>query len=420
MEYKKTEIIKGINLHVINTEKFKTNLLAVFITTPLAKETVTQNALIPMVLRRGSKNMPASEEIARTLEEMYGADFNCGVEKTGDNQVLKFYLETLNDEYLPEKENLLKNSIDKILEIIFNPHTEKNAFSEEYVNGEKEKLKQIIEGKKDSKDKYAYERCIEEMYKGKLYSLYKYGYVEDLEKINDKNLYENYKKMILDSKIDIFVSGKIQENVENIIKENENIKRLNPREAKCTISEEDKQTKEVKEIIENTQISQGKLVIGLDVKVENKEQKYAALLYNAILGGTPTSKMFQNVREKESLAYTAASNYIRNKDIILVRCGIEIENYEKALKLTKKQIEDMKNGQFSEEDIENAKANIISNIRAIPDEQDTQITYYFGQEFSKYEMKFEEYEEQIRKLTKQDVQEIAQNITMDIIYFLRN
>ena len=420
MEYKKTEIIKGINLHVINTEKFKTNLFAVFITTPLKKETVTQNALIPMCLRRGSKNMPSSEEISKTLEEMYGAEFNCGVEKTGDNQVLKFYLETLNDEYLPEKENLLKNSIDKIIEIIFNPYIKDGAFLEEYVNGEKQNLQQIIEGKKDNKDKYAYTRCIEEMYKDQVYSLYKYGYIEELNKIDNKNLYEHYKQLIQNSKIDIFVSGKIQEDVQNLIKENEKIKELKPREAKIVISDEGKQTANEKEIIENTQITQGKLVIGLDVKVENKNQKYSALIYNAILGGTSTSKMFQNVREKESLAYTVASNYIRNKDIILIRCGIEIENYEKALSLTKKQIEDMKNGEFSEDDIENAKANIISTIRSITDEQDTQITYYFGQEFSKYKMTFEEYEEQIRKLTKQDIIKIAQNITINTIYFLRD
>ena len=218
MEYRKTEIKKGINLHLINTEKFKTNLLSVFITTNLSKETVTKNALIPMILKRGSKNMETSEKISETLEEIYGADFNCGVEKTGDNQVLKFYLETLNDEYLPEKENLLKTSIDTILELIFNPYTENESFKEEYVNGEKENLKQIIEGKKDSKDRYAYERCIEEMYKNQPYGLYKYGYTEELEKIDNKNLYEYYKKMINESKIDIFISGKIQENVESLIK----------------------------------------------------------------------------------------------------------------------------------------------------------------------------------------------------------
>ena len=420
MEYRKIEIKKGINLHLINTTKFKTNLLSVFITTKLSKETVTKNALIPMVLKRGSKNMPTSEKISENLEEMYGADFNCGVEKTGDNQVLKFYLETLNDEYLPEKEYLLEKSIATILELIFDPYTEDENFKEEYVNGEKENLKQIIEGKKDSKDRYAYERCIEEMYKDQPYGLYKYGYIEELEKIDNKNLYEYYKKMIKESKIDIFISGKIDEDAEKIIKENENIKKLDSREYEIIITDNNNQNKQVKEITENTQISQGKLVIGLDVKVENKKQKYAALLYNAILGGTPTSKMFQNVREKESLAYTAASNYIRNKDIILVRCGIEIENYDKALELTKKQIEDMKNGEFSEENIQNAKANIISNIRAIPDEQDTQITYYFGQEFSKYKMNFDEYEEQIKNLNKHDVREIAQNVTINTIYFLRN
>ena len=237
MEYRKTEIKKGINLHLINTEKFKTNLLSVFITTNLSKETVTKNALIPMILKRGSKNMETSEKISETLEEMYGADFNCGVEKTGDNQVLKFYLETLNDEYLPEKENLLKTSIDTILELIFNPYTENESFKEEYVNGEKENLKQIIEGKKDSKDRYAYERCIEEMYKNQPYGLYKYGYIEELEKIDNKNLYEYYKKMIKENKIDIFISGKIEEDVEKIIIENENIKKLDSRNYEIVITE---------------------------------------------------------------------------------------------------------------------------------------------------------------------------------------
>ena len=103
MEYKKQEIKKGINIHLIKTNSFKTDLIAVFITTPLNRENVTKNAIIPMILRKGSKTLENIEEINKKLEEMYGAEFNCGIDKTGDNQVLKFYLETIDNRYLRHK-----------------------------------------------------------------------------------------------------------------------------------------------------------------------------------------------------------------------------------------------------------------------------------------------------------------------------
>ena len=133
MEYKEQELKKGIKLHTINTDKFKTNLIAVFLTTKLDRKTVTSNALISAILRRGSKTMPTQEEISIQMEEMYGASFDCGLDKTGDNQVLKFYVETLNDNFLPQGgENLLKISVEKLLDIVFNPITENGKFKQEY------------------------------------------------------------------------------------------------------------------------------------------------------------------------------------------------------------------------------------------------------------------------------------------------
>ena len=166
MEYKKSEIKKGINLHTIKTDKFKTNLIAIFLTTKLERETVTKNAVISALLRRGSKNMPTQEQISKELEEMYGASFDCGLDKTGDNQVLKFYIETINDKFLPQtEENMLKTAIQKIVEIVFNPLVENEGFKKEYVEQEKNNIKQRIEGKIDNKASYSLDRCIEEMYK---------------------------------------------------------------------------------------------------------------------------------------------------------------------------------------------------------------------------------------------------------------
>ena len=422
MKYNEIDIKNGIKLHTIKTEKFKTNLIAVMLTTKLDRKNVTKNALIPAVLRRGTKFMQTQEEINKKMEDMYGASFDCGLDKTGDNQILKFYMETVNNEFLPQDaENMIKSSIEKIFEIIFNPYLENGVFKKEYVEQEKENIKQIIDGKIDSKARYALDRCIEEMYKNEPFGLYKFGYVEDLKDINEKNLYEYYLELIKTCKIDIYISGIVDENIHNIIKQNENIEKLQERKTDFKEFElTKKENEEAKEIQESMEITQGKLIIGLDVNILDKDARYKIMIYNSLLGGSANSKLFQNVREKASLAYTASSSYYRFKNNIFINCGIDIPNYQKAIEIIKKQIEDMKNGDFTDEEIENAKNGIIASIKTIDDEQDTEITYYFGQELSGTKTRLEEYIENIQKINKADVLEVAKQISINTIYFLKN
>ena len=423
MSYTIKEIKQGIKVHCIETKKFKTNLMTAVITLPLNRERVTFNSVIPAVLKRGTENLKTQEEIAKKLEEMYGAEFDCGIEKIGDNHVLKFYLETLNDNFIPKdyKENLTAESINLLLDIIFNPYTENNKFKEEYVEAEKNNIKLLIQAKIDNKDAYALNSCIEEMYKGKPYGLYKYGYIEDLEKINAQNLYEYYKEIIEKAKIDIFFSGDINaKEIEQEVEENCKIKELVGRDAKIIVNKEEKQKQEIKNKEDKMDVTQGKLVIGLDVNYTGEDVKFPISIYNVILGESATSKLFQNVREKASLAYTARSNYVRQKSNIYIRCGIEIENFDKALEIIKKQLEDMKNGDFTEEDLENAKKYMISGITSIQDEQDSEVTYYIGQELSEKSTTFEEYAKKIEEVSMQDVKDVANSIDINTIYFLRN
>lgn len=424
MAYKKSEIKKGINMHCIETTKFKTNFITIFLTVPMERKTITKNTLIPAILKRGTNLLKTQEEINIELEEMYGATFDCGIDKTGDNQILKFYLEVLNDKFALTKENILKKAINLILDIVFNPYIENESFNENYVETEKENIKNLILSKIDNKDKYALERCIEEMYKGKVYGLYKYGYEEDLKGIQPKDLYQYYLDLINTAKIDIFISGEINETETlKLLKQNENIKKLKERTPKIIINNEETEIKEQtepKEIKESKDITQGKLVIGLDIAFNQKNSKYQTAIYNVILGESATSKLFQNVREKASLAYTARSNYVRQKNNIYIRCGIEIEKYEQALKIIKEQIADMENGNFTEEDLENAKKYMVAGIRTVQDEQDSEITYYFGQELSGEFTNFEQYIERINAVTKENVLDIAKNIKINTIYFLKN
>lgn len=417
MNLETIDIKEGIRLHKIKTNKYKTNLMSVFLTSKLSRDDITKKALILTVLRRGTNNLKTQEEISKKLEELYGASFDCGIDKLGDKHVLKFYVESLNEQYLYQKEDILNQSLNILFDIVFNPLLENGVFKQEYIDEEKQNLRIIIEGQKDNKAAYATQRCIEEMYKEKPYGLYKYGYVEDLEKIDSKNLYETYLNLIKTCKIDIFVSGNFDEKtLEEKVKSNQQISKLEPRKVEYLDEEsESSNTQEENVVRENMQISQGKLNIGLDVLSDNKS---AVSVYNAILGGGANSKLFQNVREKASLAYSAGSIYIKPKSKIIIKTGIEHKNYDKALQIIKEQIDDMKNGKFSDEDIQHAKELIIASFKAMQDEQDSEISFYFGREIQKESKDIDKQIKEVSEVTKQNIVDVANKIKINTIFFL--
>ena len=392
----------------LQSNKFKTNLVALFITVPLTKENCTKNALLTSVLRRGTNNLKTQEEIAKRLEELYGAGFNCGVDKLGNYHVLKFYLETLENTYTLNNENLLQEGVNLLLDIVFNPLIENNGFNKLYVDQEKLNLQRLIESRKDNKALYAKERCLENMFVDESYSLYKYGSVDDLANINEINLYAYYKELLKDCKIDLYITGN---NIDNIKVPEIPSKNL-PQIPNVHIAPSKPNV-----VNEIQDVTQGKLIIGLDVDDKNKT---AVSMYNTILGGGANSKLFQNVREKASLAYSAGSSYIRRKNVILIQTGIEIENYDKALKIVEEQLEDMKNGKISDGEFNSAKQLIVSSIELIEESKEDMITFYFDQNLFEENLSVTEYKEMIKKVTKDDVIKIAQKVKEDTIYFLTN
>lgn len=420
-----SELKQGIKLHCIKTNLYKTDITCVIITTPLKRETVTKNALIPFMLRRGTQKLKSQYEINKELENMYGASFNCGIDKMGDNVILKFYIESISNEYALNGENILKENIENILDIVFNPIQKNGVLNKDFLEVEKNNLKDVIESKIDDKDAYAFDNCISAMYGEKGYGLYKYGYSEDISAITIEEISEYYNWLIQNSKIDIFVSGNIdEEDIKNLLNNNENLKRLRPRIENYILNNEYTESKpkveKVNEIQETMDVTQGKLVLGLDVSIDIENLQAVGMVYNAILGDGANSMLFQNVREKAGLAYSAKSLFIKQKLNIFIRCGIQIENYEKALDIIKVQLENIKKGEFTEEDVNNAKKYLISGIKNVEEEQDTEIVYYIGQEIAKTNMSLEEYMKKIEKVSKDDVINFANSVNLNTVYFLRN
>ena len=438
-----------IKIKRFENNKFKTNEIAVFATIKQTQENATKNALIPAVLRRGSTNYRNQLEISKKLENMYGANFNCGVDKSGDYIILKFFIETINNEYSDSKENLAQEAFNLLTDIVFNPLVENDGFNINYVKQEKDNLAKIINSKKDDKANYAYQRCIEEMFKNNPYGIYKYGSLQDLEKINEKNLYGYYLNIIQNSQIFIYINGKnansinVDENINNNFKiafnnnsneynENDDLQEKNENAEIENNKNKDIEDNKNIEIVDNKNaeivalqpinivkekldVTQGKLIIGLNAPSENK---YAVTMYNTILGGGANSKLFQNVREKESLAYYASSRYIRRKNAIIIRTGIELANYDKAVKVIKEQLEEMKKGNISDYELASAKTLILASLKLIPESQEDIMAFDFDQDVFNENLTFEQYYKKIENITLKEIIDVANQVKINTIYYL--
>ena len=417
------ELKTGIKAHLIKTDIFKTNLISIILTTPLKKKNVTKNALIPFLLKRGSKNFPTDEQISLRLEELYGTSLNCGIDKVGDNQIIKFVAESIDNNYTLKGEDIIKDVIDLLVDVTFNPYMENGKFKDTAIETEKAHLKELIEAKINNKDFYAYNKCLENMYEFNGYGLYRFGYVEDLEKITLDDISEYYFELIKSAKIDIFISGNFDEkNIEKILRENKILQSLGERNPDYIVTNPSTEIAEKvdnpKEVQEKMDINQGKLTIGYNILDKQSNSRNIGIVFNSIFGDGASSMLFQNVREKAGLAYTVRSGFVKPKNIIMVSSGIEIQNYEKALEIINEQIKNIRDGKFTDKDINNAKTYIISGIKNIEAEQDTEIVFYMGQELSGNYFSIEEYIKNINSVTKEQIVEFAKSLQINTIYFL--
>ena len=414
---KTLEIGKNVKLTLIPESKFKTNLISVYIQRKLDRNEVTKNALLPGILKSGCNKYKTLGQLTDREEELYGSYLHAGASKRGESQVLGFSILSVNEKYLDEK--ILGQCIEFLNEIINNPLVIDGGFNEEYLNIEKEILKDSIMSIINDKGNYAMKRTNEIMFEGEPYSINGKGYIEDLDTIDRVGLYEHYKEVLKTSPIEIMIEGEFEESeVVELIKEKFQFDRGNiidiPKE------EYYKEVYKVKEVKENMDIAQGKLVMGYRCNVDylDEEKYYSLLLGSRILGGGADSKLFINVREKESLCYTIYSTIQKSKSTMMVCSGIEAQNYEKTVNLVKEQVQKLKDGDITESEISNAKIAFINSLNSLNDEIGRISDFYFSQSISKNKSDLDQIKNMINKSTKEDIVEAVKNIELDTIYFL--
>ncbi|ASS93169.1 EF-P 5-aminopentanol modification-associated protein YfmF [Peribacillus simplex] len=407
----------GYKLHVVRTDKYKTNTLVLKMKAPLTKEDVTYRALLPYVLQSNTSKYPTTPELRSYLDDLYGAGFYVDVAKKGEYQIISFTIDIVNEKFLSDSTPLLEKAFGLLSEVIFNPKKNGEAFDSKTVSNEIRSLKQRIQSISDDKMRYSATRLVEEMCKNEPYALEASGNLQDLETITPESLFAYYKKMLTEDEIDLYVIGDIDESEVEALADK--YVSLQERVPVRLPSKTGKVVEKEKEIIENSDVKQGKLNIGYRTQVAYGDPDYYALqLFNGIFGGFSHSKLFINVREKASLAYYAASRLESHKGLLMVMAGIENANYKQALDIIHAQMKEMKQGNFSEEELAQTKAVVKNQLLETIDVSRGLVEILYHNVVSGQDISLDEWFAKTEQTTKEEIIAVGQKIQLDTIYFL--
>ena len=416
-ELEKINLLKGINLYYIKDDKYKTLSMAMYLHRPISRGEVSKNSLLSGVLKSGTASYPTAGEISRTLEELYGTIYDVSVSRRGAVQSLVASCSIVNSSFAGQE--LVSKAVDLLFDFMFNPYVEDNGFKESYVETEKKNLKDNIESLINDKRAYADFRCMEKMCEGESAGINEYGYVEDLPELNCKNLYSHYKSILTVSPIDIFVVGDCD--IESVKKGFlEHFKNYEFDISPVEMEEINLKKGEVKTVEEVFDVAQGKLALGLRTPVgANHKLYYPLLVGNSILGAGAHSFLFNNVREKSSLAYYVSSRLDKFSKVMLISSGIEFKNYERAKKEILQQFDDVKEGKFTEEELDISKEFIINQYKSYLDSPYMLRSFYLGQLLVGKEENIHEAIENVKKVTAGEVVQAFSDIYLDTVYFLK-
>lgn len=404
------------NLHFIKTDIFKTITMKVIFHTPIIKEDITKRNILSDILLQSTKEYKTRRDLTIKSEDLYAADIYTSNQRVGNYIMTSFILQTLNDKYT--EENNFEESIKFLHEIIFNPDVEEERFKEDKLELVKSNATLALNSIKEDATNYSLIRMSEAYDKTSPISYRMTGYLEDLDKITEENLYEYYERMLDNDYVDIFILGDINEKeLLPIIKKYFKFKKVKKRKASYYLPNK-KPRKRRLFAKETTKNSQSKLAIACPItKMTDYEKNYSLLLANIILGGTGDSKLFKEVREENSLCYTIRSNYNRIDNLMVINAGIDNVNFDKAVELITKNVQDMKKGKFTDSDINVAKEFYKTSAESLMESPSRIINEVLTEEILGVEP-LSERVRKIEKVTKKDIMRACKKINMDTVFLL--
>lgn len=418
MEYIKHKIAQGITLLSVNANRFKTNETAISLALPLKKETAAANALLINLLSRKCSAYPDMLSLNRKLAHLYGASLSGSVSKAGECQVIKLSLSALDDRFSLDGESISLECIKLLCSMLFKPHLDENGnFYQEDIDAEKRILIEKIEAEENEKRTYVLRQAEKLMFENEPYSINRYGEAEQINALTADDIKTAWNNALGSAKILITVVGNtdIDEVKNHLTKCFSEVNRNYSEPADAVFVPE---CSNVKRKTERIDVKQGKLVLGFRVNLKPDDELTAAMkIFCDVFGGGPYSKLFANVREKMSLCYYCSARYTRQKSYIMIQCGCNEENMDKAVGEILNQLEIIKNGDF-EDEFNSSKMAIRDAVLSVNDTPDLLEYWYTAQitdgDFKSPEMSVKENSE----VTPEQVRHCASLLSLDTVYKL--
>ena len=422
MEFNRTELMPGVFLSHLRSDKFKTACMSVTLLTQLRRETAAMNAVIPFVLNRGTTRYGDMEQLSRRMDELYGAAVEPVVRRIGEIQCIGFYGSFPEPDYLPGGEALLGDTCALMAQLLLDPATRGGLLLPQYVDSEREKLLDIIRSRMNDKRSYALTRCIEEMCCYEDFAVSRFGSESEAENIHYKKLTRHYRELIQTCPVEIFYCGKTDFKAVSAAMR-EAFSTMPRGEIDYDIGTDLRMNAvedHVRFVEEEMDVTQGKLVLGFRLGECMEEPDIPALyVFNAVYGSGATSKLFMNVREKLSLCYYASSAVYLHKGIMLVSSGIEFDKMDAARDEILAQLDSVRRGEITDDELRSAKKSVASDLRAVQDSIGELEGFYLSQALDGLDYGPAELAALAEDVTKEDVQAIAKSIECDLIYFLK-
>ncbi len=416
-------LCEGVCLRLIPHDKTKNNHLSIHFLSDLNKETAAYAALLARVLTRGCAAYPTLRDISARLDGCYGADIDAGVDKFGETHTLTFSCDWLKDAYSYDGMAITETVLETARQILFYPLLEKTSgstgFLAEYVRSEKENLYDTIAAEINNKATYARKRMYEIMCEGEPFAVSILGEKDVLEAITPSALYDFYLSMLKSAQVEIYFAGsgvdeiKLQNTLRSFFEEiARDIKPLAP---PMQITKNDTISRD-----ETMDINQAHLVLGYRTGITMQQEGYAAFsVFNALFGGAVSSRLFAIIREKMHLCYTVTSSPESIKGVMLVYAGIAEENREKAHEGIRSQLSLIAKGDFTDKELEDARAYMHSVLQGLEDSPSALSTWYLVRQIAGItDASPQKSMEALQSVTRKDVMKAANSIRESCVYFL--